>query len=120
MKSCSADGISALIIHTLGSTSASITHMWVHCILSKICISIVYSVTVQHFIKFSVSELSMGAHGLFNLFLFAPIMLVGDLRTKTRVTRYVTTANAVLVKNLCPSVGIAFRYQMELLLIVTK
>lgn len=67
VKRCSADRISALIIHTLDSISASITHMWVHCILSKICIFIVYSVTVQHFIKLSVSELSMGAHGLFNL-----------------------------------------------------
>lgn len=68
VKRCSADGISALIIHTLDTISASITHVCAHCILSKICISIVYSVAVQHFIKFSVSELSMGAHGLFNLF----------------------------------------------------
>lgn len=65
---CSVDGISALIIHTLDRISASITHMCVHCILSKICIFIVYSVTVQLFIKVNVSESSMGAHGLFNLF----------------------------------------------------
>lgn len=68
VKRCSADGISALIIHTLDRISASITHTCVHCILSKICIFVVYSVTVQHFIKFSVRELSVGAHGLFNLF----------------------------------------------------
>lgn len=68
VKRCSADGISALIIHTLDSISASIIHMWVHCILRKICIFIVYSVTAQHFIKFNVAELSMQAHDLFNLF----------------------------------------------------
>lgn len=68
VKRCSVDGISALIIHTLDRISASITHTWVHCILSKICIFIVYSVTVQRFIKFSASELSVGGHGLFNLF----------------------------------------------------
>lgn len=67
-KPCSADGISALIIHAPDSISASIIHMWVHCILRKICIFIVYTVTVQHFIKFNVTELSMQAHDLFNLF----------------------------------------------------
>jgi len=58
-KRCSADGISALIIHTLDNISASIIHMCVHCMVRKICIFIVYSVTVQHFIKFNVTVLSM-------------------------------------------------------------
>lgn len=68
VKRCSTDEISALIIHTLDRISASITHTWVRCILSKICIFIVYSVRVQCFIKFRASELSMGGHGLLNLF----------------------------------------------------
>lgn len=67
VKRCSTDGISTFIIHTLDSISASIIHVWVYCILRKICIFIVYSVTVQHFIKFNVTELSMQAHGIFNL-----------------------------------------------------
>lgn len=47
-------------------------------------------------------------------------MLVGGLRNKVRVICYVTKANVVPVKNLCPLVGIVFLYSMELLLIVTK
>lgn len=106
MKQCSADGISALIIHPLDSISASIIHTWVHCMLRKICIFIVYSVTVQHFIKFNVTELSMQACELFNLFKVAPIMLVGDLRTKNGVTYYTTKANTMLLNGLCPLVRV--------------
>lgn len=47
-------------------------------------------------------------------------MFVGGLRNKIRVICYVTKANAVPVKNLCPLVGIVFIYQMELLLIGNK
>lgn len=47
-------------------------------------------------------------------------MLVGGLRNKIRMICYVTKANAVPVKNLCPLVGIAFIYPIQLLLIVTK
>lgn len=64
----SMDGISALIIHNLDRINTFIIHMWVHGILRKMCIFTVYSATVQHFIKFNVTELNMQPHNHFKLF----------------------------------------------------
>lgn len=106
------DGISALIIHTLDSISASIIHMWVHCILRKICIFIVYTVTVQHFIKFDVTELSMQV---------VPIRLVGDLRTQNTSDLFYHRGQCCASEGFTSFSGGWIRYnQTELLLIITK
>lgn len=90
----STDEISALIIHTLDRISAFIIHVRIHGILKKISICIAYSVTVQYFIKFNITELSMQAHDIFNLF-SSCFYNTCDHKTKNRAACYITKANEV-------------------------
>lgn len=92
----STDEISALIIHTVDRISAFIIHMCVHGILRKISICIVYAVTVQHFIKFNITELNMQTHDIFNLF-SSCFYNTCDHKTKNRAACCITKAIAVPV-----------------------
>lgn len=88
----STDEISTLIIHTVDRISAFIIHMCIHGILRKISICIVYSVTVQHFIKFNITELNMQAHDIsFHVASTIPVIT----RLKVEQPLYITKANAV-------------------------